>query len=247
MKIYTVAVKVFLIALLIFFLDKFNVLDGPKRGISDLLLSIREKSYQRIVLPDDQNEKFKRELLICQAEILGLKEENAKMRKMLDAGLKPELSVILAKVIAFSNNNLIVAVGSDEKVKTKASAVVDRIFLGQTAGKIGNSIKVTLITSPETKIPVKIWISQEEAGARKPSFAEGILVSDGVNLLVKEILVSQKVGKGDFVGVVAEKGEIFFVGRIEEIKESDDKIFQEAKVDWLADPKSLLTIGIIKG
>jgi len=236
---------VVLISIFLLVLDNFNSLDGFKRIVVRFLGERKEHVYQKIVGPIEERERLKRELNSCQSEVLELEEENSRSRKLLDAGFKPETGIILAKIISSDKDSLLIRVSGEKKIKKEAWVVVDRVVLGRIAETDGTDAKVILLNSPETKIPAKIWLSEVDFKSNSPALTEGILIGNGRGVLVKEVLASEKVKKDDFVGLVIETGETFLVGEVKSTSPAGDKIFQEVEVDWLVNPKNILTVGVI--
>jgi len=235
-----------LISLFLLILDSFDLFDGAKRVVVRFLGERKEGAYQKIIGPTEEKERLKRKLASCQAEVLELKEENFRSRRLLDAGFKPETGVVLAKVVSSGSDSLIIRVSGEETIKKGASVVVDRVVLGRIEETDGINAKVLLLNSPKIKIPAKIWLSEADLKKNGPALAEGVLVGNGRGVLVKEVLASERVKENDFVGLVIETGEVFLVGKAKKVSPAGDKIFQEVEVAWLADPKSLLTVGVIR-
>jgi len=237
-----------ILALGLFFwgLDSLGFLNPFKNGVGQLLGASREKVYQKIIGPVEELEHLERQLISCQGEVLELREENSQARRLLDAGIKPKTRVILAKLVGGSDREILASLTSQEEFKEGASVVSGRVLVGKVQRISGQGARIGLLNSSGIKIPVKIWLNEAEAKKNSPTVAEGILVGDGHNLRIKEILASDKIRVSDLVGALIETGEVFLIGEITEIFPSEDKVFQEAKVKWLIDPKKLLTVGIIK-
>ena len=237
---------IFLISLFLLILDSFGIFGGAKRLVIRLFGERRAEVYQKIIGPTEESEKLRRELTSCQSKIFELEEENFQARRLLDAGFKPETGVVLAKVVGSSNNRLLINVSGKEKIKQGASVIIDRVVLGKVEETDGLNAKVILLNSVEIKIPVKIWLNEMDLKGNNSALAEGILTGDGEKIIVKEILASEEVKKNDLVGLVVETGEVFLVGKVKTVFPAGDKIFQEAEIDWSADPGNLLTVGVIK-
>jgi len=237
---------ILLLSLLIFGLDRVGAFSWLKAGLARLTGELRTASYQKMVGPIDHQEEAKKQLVSCRTEVLALREENSRLRKLLGAGIKPETKLLLARVIGSNQSQLIVALTSQDGIKKGASVVTERILLGRVEKIEGNTARVSLLTNSELRIPVKIWLTRQLAETGELNLAEGILTSSGGKLVVKEILASEKVAPDYWVGAVVESGDVFLIGQIKKVYPSEDKVFQEAEVEWVVNPKKLLTVGIIR-
>ena len=237
---------IFLFSLLILVLDKTGIFDWLKASWARLSAGVREAGYQQLVASADKEEGEKEKLLSCQAEILSLREENLQLRRLLGAGIKPETKLLPARVVGSNRLQLMIALTGQDKVKTNASVVTEKILLGRIEKIEGNMAKVLLLTNSKLKIPVKIWLTRQLAEKGELNLAEGILTSNGGKLMVKEILASEKIAPDYWVASVVETGDIFLIGQIEKVYPSEDKVFQEAEVKWLIEPQKLLTVAVIK-
>lgn len=234
------------LSLLILLLDQAGWLTTLKIKLSSLTAGWREKTYQKIVRPLGKEERLRNQLASCEAEKLVLEEENLRLRKLLGAGVKPETQFALARVVAASQTHLLVVLFNAIGVKSGASVVKEKIFLGRIERREGNEARVLLLTSPQLKVPVKIWPHQRAAERGESSLAQGILTAQGGSLIVAEILASEKIAPGNWVGTVVESGDFFLIGPIKKVYPSKDKVFQQAEVEWLIKPRQLLTVAIIK-
>ena len=238
--------QILAIGLFVLIADKLGGLNPIKSGFSRLSGATRAKIYQQKTMSSDGEEKLKRELNSCQMRVLELEEENFRARKLLGAAIKPKTKLALGKVIGISGSQITVFANGEDGIKTGASVVTGRILLGRVRSTVGQMAKADFLNALGFKIPVKIWLTRQLAEKKDPHLAEGILVGDGKNLVVKEILATEKVATGDWAGAVVESGDVFLIGKVKKVFPSEDKVFQEVAVDWLANPRELLTVGIIK-
>ena len=238
--------QVLAIGLFLLILDRLGGLDPVKSGFGWLSGAVRARIYQQKTTPSIGEEKLRKEISSCQARVLELEEENFRARKLLGAAIKPKTKLALGKVIGVNDSQAALYVNNRDGIKTGASVVTGRILLGRVRITAGRTARADFLNASEFKIPVKIWLTRQLAEKNGPCLAEGILVGKGENLVVKEILAAEKVADGDWVGAVVESGDVFLIGKIKKVFPSEDKVFQEAMVDWLANPKELLTVGIIK-
>jgi len=233
-----------LIALLglVWTLSARGKLDFLYRQVDRWLLASRVRLYQ---LAQAESEAKPDQLTSCQAALADLQEENWQLRRLLGAGIKPKTQLIPGRVVAANDRRLILALTSDRSVASRAAVVKDRFLVGYLGRRQGLAAAVQLLTDPEFRLPVKIWLRRQLAEQGQPSLAEGLL-QGGEPILVKEILASEKIQPGYWVATVVETGDLFLIGQIKKVYPSEDKVFQEAEVEWMINPKELLTVGIIK-
>lgn len=239
------ALIVIIISLGFLILNYFGLLNWLKGGLS-LAMGWRSNFYSSIIDSQDDLGLLADQLGDCQAELARLEEENYQARRLLSAKLKPETKFELAKILSLGNQELIILLDNSERIEKQASVVSGPFLVGKINEVYGRSAKVDLLLSSKIKLPVKIWSSQNDVELEKNLIGEGILSSDGQNLYVKEILDKQPVIPGNWVGAVVETGDIFWIGKIEEVFPTEDKIFQEVRLSWAVDLSKLITLGVVK-
>jgi len=241
--------KIFIILIVILVLaltDLFGWWDGIKRPFGYLLSGARQRLYQTIVSPEDEIDSLKKENASYQGQIIELLEENANMRRLLDAGVRPSTTFVLTKVIGLSNDQMLVFTSEPRAIKPAASVVDGRILIGRVNKIDGTTVRIDLINSRATKIPVKVWPDDNQIDDKVDFLAEGILVGLEDKIILKEVLSSEKISVGNLVGTTIETGEVFLIGKISQVFPSSDKIFQEAEIKALVDPEELITVAIVK-
>lgn len=227
-------------------IEQFGFTRGIRGFFGNWFSDARKFFYSERVKPVSEADQFKKELSFCLAEKIELEEENSQARRLLDAGVSPTTSFLLAKVVGASEKSLIVSVEDDDEVKEGASLVSGRIFLGKVEETGFGLIRVQLAGSTDLKVPAKIWSNRGEAVGEGMPLAEGILMEDGGRLVVDEILSSTEVAVGNLAGTIIETGEVFLLGEVVKVFPSKDKVFQKVELKRLVDLASLLTVGIIK-
>ncbi len=223
----------------------FGMLNWLKGGLS-LAMGWRDNLYSSLISGQDDPGLLSDQLGQCQAELVSLKEENIQVRRLLGAQVRPETRFELAKILSLGNQELIIFLDNSEEIENQASVVSGPFLVGKIDEIYGKNAKVNLLLSTKTKLPVKIWSTQDILESETNLVGEGILSSDGQNLYVKEILDKQPVVPGNWVGAVIETGDIFWIGKIEEVFPTEDKVFQEVRLSWSVDLSKLITLGVIK-
>lgn len=234
-----------ILALAIFLLDRTNLLKEPKTIFANLLRKPRENIYQKMIVPIDELEQVKKEMFSLKAKVLELEEENVQARRLLEAGIKPTTAIILGKVVGLSDSEMLVVTGDKETAKG-AFVITEKLLVGIVYESAGKLAKIQLLSSFDLKLPVKIWQSEILAKTDGLPLAEGILSSREGKVWIKDIMASAKLREDDVVGAISGNGDIFLVGKIKEIFPSKDKVFQEVEIEWIMDPKKLITVGIVK-
>ncbi len=235
-------ISIVAISLFILGLNYFGLLNWLKGGFSRIM-GWKSRIYSGLITEDE--ETVKNQLGECQADLIELEEENKESRRLLGTKTKPETKFELAKISSVGNEQAVVYVENPGEIKEPAAVVSGPYLVGRVDQVVGKTAKIELLISPKTRLPVKIWPNQTSE-VESGSTGEGILVSDGQNFYVNEILDSQEVKEGYWVGAVIESGDLFWVGKIEEVFPSEDKIFQQAKVSWAVDLTEIITVAIIK-
>lgn len=232
------------LSLAVFGLDYFGLLNWVKGGFSRIV-GWRSSLYRALIDQSDED-KVGQQLAECQADLVELKEENAQSRRLLGTKTKPETKFELAEIISLGSGEMTVSLKLPDLVDQSASVVSGPFLVGNMAEIYGKTGRVMLLDSPGTQFPVKIWENQTSSASGVEPVGEGILSSDGQNLYVKEILDSQPIEIGSWVGAVVESGDIFWIGQVEEIFPSEDKIFQEVRISWGVDLSKIITVGVVK-
>ncbi len=233
---------IIMISFLVLGLNYLGFLNWAKGGMSRIM-GWRSNLYSSII--NEQEEINEDQLAECKANLISLEEEIKQSRRLLGASTKPETKFELAKISSVGSDELVLILESSNLIENSASVVSGPFLVGKIVEVYGRNGKTKLLTSPETKIPVKIW-SDQNVTQNTEIIGEGILTSDGRNLYVDEILESQSVEQGNWVGEVIESGDIFWIGKVEEVFPSEDKIFQQAKINWAVDLSKIITVGVIK-
>lgn len=237
--------RVLILGLAFFLFDQIGAFNWLRKRFDFFSLKLREKTFQKIIGPEEELEKLRKELVSCRTNVFELKEENVQARRLLDAGVSPEKEVILGKLVGGNDSQVLIFLAGQSRPEKGASVISGRILVGRVKEITGQMARVALLSSREEKTPVKIWASEAEAGKEDSVLAEGILLVENKALLIKEILMSEKIEPGNLAGAVSEQGEVFLIGEVTQVFPSKDKIFQEAEVEWLVNPKKLLTVGIV--
>jgi len=230
-----VAVCVFILVL-----NYFGLLNWLKGGFGRVM-GWKSRVYSSLIT--EEEEAVENQLGECRANMIEIEEENKESRRLLGAKTKPETKFELAKLSSVGNEDAVAYVEYPGEVKESASVVSGPFLVGKVNQVVGKTAKIELLISPKTRLAVKIWHSQDNLDTEL--VGEGILVSDGQNFYINEVLDSQEIKEDYWVGAVVESGDLFWIGKIEEVIPSEDKIFQQAKVSWAVDLTEIITVYIV--
>jgi len=222
------------------FLKTFRIFSGGVSGFFEFMRSIGDlKSENEKLVGENQ------ELLAQNNRLKDAEKENQSLRKELDLAprLKFDLeaSFIIAQDPQGLGNYFLIDKGGNSGIKTGMAAIVSNgILVGQVTEVYANSAKVTLITDPSSAINAEV----------QSSGAKGIVNGEyGLGLQMGMISQTEVLSEGDTVISSGLGGKIprgLTIGKIGQIGQSPDKLFQMASVVPAIDVSGLRTVFIIK-
>ncbi|MEM9708668.1 MAG: rod shape-determining protein MreC [Pseudomonadota bacterium] len=171
---------------------------------ADMLESAR--SYAQIY---DQNQELRRELRQMRAwreAALQLEQENAKLLDLNKVRLDPKLTYVTGVVLADAGStfrqSVLLNVGARDGIIDGWATTDGLGLVGRISGVGANSSRVLLLTDPESRVPVTI----------QPSGQNAVLTGDNTRLpLVEFVEVPEAVRPGDRV-VSSGDGDVFPAG-----------------------------------
>lgn len=227
---------------LVFLLDRtgtFTFFRGALEGIiSPIQRQVHKVSTQK--RSGGESVVVERESLLKK-----LKKENEDLR--LQLGIVNPLTggtqrLLLAHVLSTSRF-FIIDKGSDDGVKMDQSVVFKNILVGRI---IMVSQKVSRVLLPSEKDSV-LQVKTSETGAK------GLVKGQGDSIVLSEVILSEKLSEGDSletIGSVNEKGlgimPHLLIGKVSQIRKSDNQLFQEAKVVPFLAPYDLENVFIMQ-
>lgn len=216
----------------------FSAGDGIRDSFS-FLASIRDLSKE--------NKELSLELeksTVDKARLEELKKENEELRLQLGYKNKSGYELIPAMVISQDPNNLLRIVninkGSKDGIKEEDLVVVsDGILIGKITEVHSGSARILLIVDINSRIQAKI----------QDSDADGVVAGEhGLGLIMDLIPQDKVVKKGDTVVAsnVEQDTQALLIGEVEEVKNSDNELFQKVRVKSPVDFKELKHVFVIK-
>jgi rod shape-determining protein MreC len=222
------------------FLKTFRIFSGGMSGFFEFMKSIGDlKSENEKLIEDNQS------LLAQNNRFKDAEKENQTLRKELDLAPRSkfdlEASFIIAQDPQGLGNYFLIDKGESSGVKTGMAAIVsDGILVGQVTEVFSSSAKITLITDPSSAVNAEV----------QSSGAKGIVNGEyGLGLQMKMISQTEVLSEGDTVIVSGLGGKLprgLTIGKIGQIGQSPDKLFQTASVVPAIDVSDLRTVFIIK-
>lgn len=244
------------LSLIVLFLDRINLLNVPKVGLSFLTNPISFGMYQT-------NSKLGKQFhFIFQArfaaqENKALKEqisklisENAKLRKNLaeteslvsqSQYLDPQIYHLIPVRPIGLGRYLKIDKGSASGIKMGQAVVFNDNYVGKVISTSPNISNIQMIQDPDSKVAV---FSQGLEGR-----AKGILVGQfGIEVLMDKILHEEKINVDDLVYSEGTEGFLprgLILGRVRQVLEKEKEVFKQAKVQPVFDIRDLELVFVI--
>jgi len=222
------------------FLKTFRIFSGGVSGFFEFMGSIGDlKSENEKLVGDNQN------LLAQNNRLKDAEKENQDLRQQLKLAPRNDFDLEASFVTAQDPQGLgsyfFIDKGENFGIKTGMAAIVSNgILVGQVTESYSNSAKVTLITDPSSAVNAE---AQESA-------AKGIVNGEyGLGLKMSMISQAEVLSEGDTVISSGLGGKIprgLTIGKISQVGQSPDKLFQVASVVPTVDATDLRTVFIIK-
>lgn len=222
------------------FLKTFHIFSGGTRGFFQFLGSIGDLK--------NENEKLLKENQILVAEIAKLKDtakENEILRKEL--GLIPknkydlEASFVIGQDAFGSRSFIFIDKGKNKEIREDMAVIISNgILVGKVKEVFMDTAKVVLITDRDNAVNSETL----ESGAK--GIIKGVY---GLGTIMDMISQSEVVKEGDTVITSGLGGGLprgLFIGKIGEVKQSEDKLFQQATIFSSFNPSSLRVVFVVK-
>ncbi len=197
----------------------------------------------------DENRRMIREnqdLLSENARLRDMERENVFLREQV--GLIPrekfelEATTVISQDMQGSGNWIEINKGSDQGVRENMAVIVSKgILVGKVQQVFSDRSRVMLLSN--SKSAIGIVISQ--------SGAKGIVKGEyGLGMIADSILQADSVSVGNEVVTTGSGGDIprgLLVGTVQQVRPSNDHLFQQAIISAPTDVSKLETVFIIKG
>jgi rod shape-determining protein MreC len=231
----------FLVALLLIFFKAGRFFDF---GVLMRLLPQPQKTVNQLLNPPDNLESSYQELLSQNTRLQALAQENDSLRALLNLKAKANYDLKVANILSrdlLNQNLLVIDVGeSDGAVPGQAVVVNDGVIIGKIIEVRADASVVRLLTDGLSKVAVNIGDSQNVAGV-----LTGLL---GLGMNLSYIPQEQVINKGDLVLTSGLNEKIpagLVIGKVEEVKFSQEELFKQATVSPLLDYSTLFLVAVI--
>lgn len=180
---------------------------------------------------------------VFEAEIVNLREENARLRDLLGAPLSPGWQFLPAPVVALEADVLTLGVGEASGVKDgqavmayQKASINNGVVLGRVFEVWGRQSKVRLLSSPQLSVK-----------AKTSSGASGVVIGDGQMVWLNQVVQAERLVSSDLILTAGGDGWLpgLVIGRVGETVKAESAIYQNAKVDLIIDPGSVVNAYLV--
>ncbi len=223
------------------FMKTFHIFSAGTQGFFQFLGSIGDLK--------NENEKLVKENQELLAEIARFKdtnEENKLLRQELGLVSRKkfelEASFVIGQDTLGLGNSILIDKGSNRGIKKGMAVIVsDGVLVGKVSEVFPDTAKVALIIDQESAVNGEVL----ESGAK------GIVKGNyGLGTTMDMISQTEVVKEGDTVITSGLGGGLprgLFIGKVGQVKQSEDKLFQQASIFAPAGFSSLKVIFVVKG
>lgn len=238
-------------ALLLVFLDNKGIVSPlrnvaqnltipPKSALFGLKKAADLKGGERI----GELEKEVNALRAQYAKMMVLEEENERLRKLLGSPLPASWKFTVSRVISKEEDFLIT---ENTEAQKGMSVIIPADKGGILVGKVyevrGREVKIMLPSHPDSRIPAFV---RNEQGVKT---ASGIVVGEGRNAKLDQVLTSESLDKGYLVLTSGEGGvpPDLLIGEIDKVKREEGKAWQTAVLNLsLGNPDYVFFLHFLK-
>jgi len=223
------------------FLKTFRIFSGGVSGFFDFLGSIGNLKNESEKLLKENGE-----LIAENNRLKDTEKENQTLRQQLDLAPRKnfdlEASFVIAQDPQGQRNYFIIDKGENTGIRTGMPAVVSKgIMVGRVSESYPDTAKIMLVTDPSSVINAEVL----DSGAR------GIVKGEyGLGLKMDMVSQTDVLNEGDSVITSGLGGEIprgLTIGKISQVGQSANKLFQEASIVPMANFSDLRVIFVVKG
>ena len=233
-------IRIFFLEIAYPFQKAFYLTGGKIRGTTDFLSSIGKLKEENKNLIKENNS-----LTAQISELKDQKNENENLRRQLDLAPRGKYQLEAAMVIGQdslgSGSWLMIDKGSNDGIEKGMPAIVfDGILVGKVAEVYQTSSKISLLTDPSNFVNV-VDLETGAAGIVKGKY--------GLGLMMDMVEQTDSLKEGDDIitsglGGLMPKG--FLIGKIRQISDSSDKLFQQAAIVPQVKYLKLDTVFVVK-
>lgn len=197
----------------------------------------------------EENKNLKNEVIDLKTKIAALGEaqrENDLLREQLAYTRVSSFKTIPSFIVGRDSNNLlqyfVINRGEKDGVKVNMPVIFSRgLLVGRVVETYRSTAKVLLAVDSSSVIPAIVQNTSRPSGLIKGEH--------GTGLLMETIPQDKTLNKGDLVitsGLGGDFPKGLVIGQVEEVKNSDNQLFKEARVQPLVDFNKLEMVFVIR-
>ncbi len=217
------------IAIFLTFMDSRGWFNWLKLPIAKMVNPIKHKVYLEKAGGENVADRHQAQLAIIEAELEKTRNENQKLRELLETKLPPSWKFVPAKVIKLDRSEMLIDVGTKMDVKENMAVIAlkkkdinNGIVIGQISQSSLTQSKVQLFNHKDSLVQVKTV-----------SGAEGVIIGDGKTFRLGEVLQESVLEEAELILTRGADGWLpgLVVGKMGRINKVDTEIFQSAEVE----------------
>ena len=242
---FPVFLVLFIFSVFLFFLARSGNLAGLTGFLEQATLPLQKFTFSIFHKPDNsENAKLRQENIELTAQLVDHireKRENQALRDQFQTTYPVSNALLPAKIVGMIQDQIILDKGNKDGVR-QGLVVVSKNNLVGIIVKTGTNISVLDIITRNAKLTSKTL----------KTFSPGIIKTSGGQLILDNVLLSDKLEKGEFVvtkGDVNSEGNGFppdlVIGKIVSINKKASSLFQSASVKSLVDFSRLEMVFVV--
>lgn len=227
------------ISVVLFLLDRSELLSSARTTIERIVMPAAVEVHKLATLGTVQSGELPQEKL---AELDKLRKENEDLRQQLGIAKEKGSQKLMLAYVLSTSRFFTIDKGEDDGVAVGNIVVFKNILIGKVTVSSKRTSRILLPVEPDSVIEVKTL----QTGAR------GLVKGKGENMILSDVILSENLSEGDSIatiGDVDEKGlgirPGVLVGKIENIRKSENQLFQEATVVPHLEYKTLENVFVV--
>lgn len=233
-KSFALFISLIVVSFFLFLVDRWGILQGVRstllgvfmpaeRVVHQYSVTLPFLANQRIQKLQQENDSLRSQLAKSQQ----LKKENEDLQKQLGVAKDSPQKLLLAHVLS-TGTYFIIDKGSNDGLREGMTVMTQNMYVGKIFRVQPNVSRLLLPIETESVI----------AAVNQNKTAKGLVRGNGSSMSISEVLLSEILNQKDVlvtVGSVDDKGigirPDLELGKVIEVKKSENKLFQEASIE----------------